>query len=200
MPAPITHHYVGYLNHTIDDRWMAMAPIDTNIHLHGYEGPESEENIFLSTLSTPMHACEYHITIPRTQPAGTYMYHPHSHGSSDAEVALGLDGVWIVEPDETQLPRSAEHVIMLRYRIPLVFRQSVCPRRRRVRSGRRRARSSAASGAAGFVRSVQPAAVAGNVSDERGRRDARSERLRRDRFRSLRRGERSRHAGFAPSP
>ncbi|MGA9945767.1 MAG: multicopper oxidase domain-containing protein [Candidatus Cybelea sp.] len=127
MPAPITNHYVGYLNHTIDDRWMAMAPIDTNIHLHGYEGPESEENIFLSTLSTPMHACEYHITIPRTQPAGTYMYHPHSHGSSDAEVALGLDGVWIVEPDETQLPRSAEHVIMLRYRIPLVFDNPFAP-------------------------------------------------------------------------
>lgn len=127
MPAPITHHYAGYLNHTIDDRWMAMAPVDTNIHLHGYEGPESEENIFLSTLSTPMHACEYHITIPPTQPAGTYMYHPHAHGSSDAEVALGLDGVWIVEPDERQLPRSAEHVIMLRYRIPIVFDNPFAP-------------------------------------------------------------------------
>jgi FtsP/CotA-like multicopper oxidase with cupredoxin domain len=127
MPAPITHHYAGYLNHTIDDRWMAMAPVDTNIHLHGYEGPESEENVFLSTLSTPMHACEYHITIPPSQPAGTYMYHPHAHGSSDAEVALGLDGVWVVEPDEMQLPRSAEHVIMLRYRIPIVFDNPFAP-------------------------------------------------------------------------
>jgi suppressor of ftsI len=118
MPALTTNHYVGYLNHTIDDRWMKMAPVDTNIHLHGYQGPAAEENIFLSSLSTPMHACEYHITIPPTQPAGTYMYHPHAHGSSDAEVATGLDGVWIVEPDQPQLPRSAEHVIMLRYRIP----------------------------------------------------------------------------------
>jgi FtsP/CotA-like multicopper oxidase with cupredoxin domain len=127
MPTPVTNHYVGYLNHTIDDRWMRLSPVDTNIHLHGYEGPESEENIFLSTLSTPMHACEYHLTIPPTQPAGTYMYHPHAHGSSDVEVALGLDGVWIVEPDEPQLPRSAEHVIMLRYRIPTEFDNPFAP-------------------------------------------------------------------------
>lgn len=118
MPAPTTNHFMGYLNHTIDDRYMPTASTDTNLHLHGYQGPAAEENVFLSTLSTPMHACEYHITIPRTQPSGTYMYHPHSHGSSDLEVATGLDGVWIVEPDQPQLPRADEHVVMLRYRIP----------------------------------------------------------------------------------
>jgi FtsP/CotA-like multicopper oxidase with cupredoxin domain len=118
MPAPTTNHYIGYLNHTIDDRWMRVSPIDTNLHLHGFQGPASEEDVFLSTLSTPAHACEYHITIPMTQPVGTYMYHPHAHGASDIEVAVGLDGVWIVEPDQPQLPRSDEHVIMLRYRIP----------------------------------------------------------------------------------
>jgi FtsP/CotA-like multicopper oxidase with cupredoxin domain len=127
MPAPATNHYVGYLNHTIDDRFMHVPPIDTNLHLHGYQGPASDENVFLSTLSTPMHACEYHVTIPATQPPGTYMYHPHSHGSSDVEVALGLDGVWIVEPDRPQLPRSAEHVIMLRYRIPIVVDNPFAP-------------------------------------------------------------------------
>ncbi len=118
MPPPTTNHYVGYLNHTIDDRWMHASPIDTNLHLHGFQGPASEENVFISTLSTPMHACEYHVTIPLTQPVGTYMYHPHAHGASDVEVAVGLDGVWIVEPDRPQLARSDEHVIMLRYRIP----------------------------------------------------------------------------------
>ncbi|MBV8530552.1 MAG: multicopper oxidase domain-containing protein [Candidatus Eremiobacteraeota bacterium] len=127
MPAPITNYYVGYLNHTIDDRYMDAAPVDTNIHLHGYEGPASEENIFLSTLSNPMHACEYHVTIPATQPPGTYLYHTHAHGSSDVEVALGLDGVWIVEPDQPQLRRSAEHVIMLRYRIPVVADNPYAP-------------------------------------------------------------------------
>jgi FtsP/CotA-like multicopper oxidase with cupredoxin domain len=127
MPAPVTHQYVGYLNHTIDDRYMSVPPVDTNLHLHGFEGPESEENIFLSTLSTPMHACEYHVTIPATQPAGTYMYHPHAHGASDAEVALGLAGVWIVEPSIAQLPVADEHVIVLRYRIPVLLDNSFAP-------------------------------------------------------------------------
>ncbi|MGH8361888.1 MAG: multicopper oxidase domain-containing protein, partial [Gammaproteobacteria bacterium] len=106
---------MGYLNHVIDDRYFAPKPIDTNLHLHGFEGPASEENIFLSTLSTPMHACEYRVTIPRTQPPGTYLYHPHAHGSSDPEVAGGLDGAWIVESDARQLPRADKHVIVLRY-------------------------------------------------------------------------------------
>ncbi len=127
MPAPVTNHYVGYLNHTIDDRYMAVPPGDTNLHLHGYEGPETQENIFLSTLSNPLHACEYHVTIPATQPPGTYLYHPHAHGSSDDEVAEGLDGVWIVQPDTPQLPRSAEHVIIVRYRIPFVADNPFAP-------------------------------------------------------------------------
>jgi FtsP/CotA-like multicopper oxidase with cupredoxin domain len=127
MPTSAVTHYVGYLNHTIDDRFMPTGALDTNLHLHGYQGPASEENVFLSTLSSPLHACEYHVTIPATQPAGTYMYHPHAHGSSGAEVAAGLDGVWIVEPDTPQLPRSDEHVIMLRYRIPVISDNPYAP-------------------------------------------------------------------------
>ena len=46
-------------------------------------GTRDQENVFLSTLSTPVHACEYRITIPATQPPGTYIYHPHAHGASD---------------------------------------------------------------------------------------------------------------------
>jgi len=127
MPAATTAYYTGYLNHTIDDRWMPRSHVDTNLHLHGFEGPPEEENIFLSTLSTPMHACEYHITIPRTQPPGTYMYHPHAHGSSGEQVGAGLDGAWIVEPDQPQIPLSAQHVIMLRYRIPNILMNPFAP-------------------------------------------------------------------------
>lgn len=116
-PAPV-HHYTGYLNHTIDDRFFKMPPLDTNFHLHGFIGPASEEDIFVSTLSTPMHACEYHVTIPRSQPPGTYFYHPHSHGSSEVQVAGGLSGAWIVEPDTPQIARAAEHVLLLKYRLP----------------------------------------------------------------------------------
>ncbi len=127
MPPAPTVHYAGYLNHTIDDRLMRVPPIDTNLHLHGFEGPADQENVFLSTLSTPAHACEYRITIPATQPPGTYIYHPHAHGASDVQVAAGLAGVWIVEPDQPQLPRSAEHVLVLRYRMPLALDNLFAP-------------------------------------------------------------------------
>lgn len=110
----------GYLHHSIDVRSMHMKPVDTNMHLHGFEGPASQENIFLSTLSTPMRACEYDLTVPRTQPPGTYFYHSHAHGTSDAEVFFGLSGMWIVEPDVPQLPRSQDHPVILRYALPEV--------------------------------------------------------------------------------
>ena len=123
-PAPV-EHWIGYLNHVIDDRYFSVKATDTNLHLHGFEGPAPEENVFLSTLSTPMHACEYRVTIPRTQPPGTYLYHPHAHGSSDDELAGGLAGVWIVDPDMPQLSQADQHVLMLRYRQP--FAEDVRP-------------------------------------------------------------------------
>jgi FtsP/CotA-like multicopper oxidase with cupredoxin domain len=100
---------------------MRMPPNDTNIHFHGFEGPADEENVFLSTLSTPTHACEYLITIPRTQPPGSYFCHAHAHGMAFAEVSGGLSGAWIVElPDAAQLPRADDHVIILRDAVPIV--------------------------------------------------------------------------------
>jgi hypothetical protein len=90
-------------------RFMRMEPLDVNLHLHGFEGPPSQEDVFLSTLSTPAHACEYDITIPRTQPPGTYFYHPHAHGMTRPEVGGGLSGMWIVEPDGSQLSEVDQH-------------------------------------------------------------------------------------------
>ncbi|HZZ64447.1 MAG TPA: multicopper oxidase domain-containing protein, partial [Candidatus Baltobacteraceae bacterium] len=118
MRASPVKHYSGYLNHVLYDHYMSAKPEDTNIHFHGFQGPAMEENVFVSTLSTPMHACEYHITIPPTQPVGTYFYHPHVHGASGEEVASGLSGAWIVEPDKPQIPRASEHVLIMRYQIP----------------------------------------------------------------------------------
>jgi FtsP/CotA-like multicopper oxidase with cupredoxin domain len=123
MPARMTDEKVtafsGYLNHTIYARTMKTKPLDVNLHLHGFEGPPEEENVFLSTLSTPAHACEYDITIPSTQPPGTYFYHPHAHAMSGAEVAGGLSGMWIVEPDTPLLSAGDEHDVVLRPLQPL---------------------------------------------------------------------------------
>jgi FtsP/CotA-like multicopper oxidase with cupredoxin domain len=120
MAAAQSRPFSGYLNHTIYARSMPMKPLDVNLHMHGFEGPAEQENVFLSTLSTPMHACEYTITIPRSQPPGTYFYHPHAHGMTNDEVAGGLFGTWIVEPDTVQISRSDEHVITLHLRVPFV--------------------------------------------------------------------------------
>lgn len=130
-PQPMAHmparEYVGYLNHTIYARAMSTKDTDVNIHLHGFEGPASQENVFLSTLSTPAHACEFDITIPRTQPPGTYFYHPHAHGMAEDEVAGGLGGMWIVEPDAAQLAPADDHPIIVQYRVPFVNDNNFIP-------------------------------------------------------------------------
>jgi FtsP/CotA-like multicopper oxidase with cupredoxin domain len=111
-------HYVGYLNHTIDDRYMNASDADVNLHLHGFQGPESQDDPFLSTLSTPMHACEYHFTIPANQPPGTYFYHPHAHGAADDQVGGGLAGAWIVDAPAPRVPAADDHLLILGYRYP----------------------------------------------------------------------------------
>lgn len=122
MPAPMPDATVatfsGYLNHTIYARRMNMQPLDVNLHLHGFEGPPQQENVFLSTLSTPAHACEYDITIPYTQPPGTYFYHPHAHGMSGLEVLGGLSGMWIVEPGTATLSAVDERDVVIRPQLP----------------------------------------------------------------------------------
>ena len=122
MPAPMPDAKVtvfsGYLNHTVYARSMKMKPLDVNLHLHGFEGPPEQENVFLSTLSTPAHACEYDITIPSTQPPGTYFYHPHAHAMSGPEVLGGLSGMWIVEPDIAPLAAVDERDIVIRPQLP----------------------------------------------------------------------------------
>lgn len=122
MPMPVhegpVEHFAGYLNHIVDERPVEMKPVDTNLHMHGFEGSEAEDDIFLSTLSSPMHACEYVYRLPLTQPPGTYFYHPHPHGVSGYEVGGGLSGVWIVDPPKPQIPAADDHVLFLSYAIP----------------------------------------------------------------------------------
>lgn len=119
MAMSDSHSFPGYLNHTqYYSANTAAKPTDVNLHLHGFQGPASQENVFLSTLSTPEHACEFTITIPQTQPVGTYFYHPHAHGMSDDEVSGGLSGMWIVEPDTPQIAAENDHQVVLQYAVP----------------------------------------------------------------------------------
>jgi FtsP/CotA-like multicopper oxidase with cupredoxin domain len=118
MPTPQKMMQAGYFNHPVVDLVARMPWYDTNIHFHGFQGPAVQEDIFVSTLSTPMHACEYHLAIPMTQPPGTYFYHPHAHGASGDQVFGGLSGAWIVEPDVAQIDRRDEHTLIIRDIVP----------------------------------------------------------------------------------
>jgi len=127
MPDMMPHEYVGYMNHLIESRMMSVPDVDVNLHFHGFEGSPLQDDVFLSALTTPAHACEYELTVPLTQPPGTYFYHPHAHGMADDEVAGGLSGMWIVESDTPELPASDDHAIILKYRIPFVINNRFLP-------------------------------------------------------------------------
>ena len=127
MPPAMPEMIPGYLNHPAMAHPMTMHDVDVNLHMHGFQGPESEENIFASTLSTPAHACEIVMTIPPTQPPGTYFYHTHAHGMADDETSGGLSGMWIVEPDTPQLPLADDHAIVIKYRVPYVATDNFVP-------------------------------------------------------------------------
>ena len=95
-----------------------MNPDATNIHFHGTNtAPVCHQDEVINTLIQPGQAFDYDIPIPKNAPTGLYWYHPHPHGSSEAQVQGGATGALIVDGIETQVPAVAglpEAVIVLR--------------------------------------------------------------------------------------
>lgn len=88
----------------------------TNVHTHGlHVSPEGiSDNIFRSM--EPGGTYEIEIAIPADHPRGTYWYHPHHHGSADAQITSGMVGALIVEGDFAEVPEIAaaqERVLIL---------------------------------------------------------------------------------------
>ena len=166
MPDVMPHEYVGYMNHLIESRMMSMPDVDANLHFHGFEGSPLQDDVFLSALTTPAHACEYELTIPVTQPPGTYFYHPHAHGMADDEVAGGLSGMWIVESNTPEFRQATT----TRSSSSIASRSSSTidfSRARRCSGIRPASESALGICGAGRVRSLRPAAVAQRRSGER---------------------------------
>jgi FtsP/CotA-like multicopper oxidase with cupredoxin domain len=67
-------------------------PRPTNIHYHGLHIPPggSGDNVFLSVGPGESHS--YAFTLPADHPAGTFYYHPHSHGTVADQVPAGWEG------------------------------------------------------------------------------------------------------------
>ena len=76
---------------------------DSNIHYHGlHVSPKGEsDNVF--QVFKPGTTRTSIVDIPANHPVGTYWYHVHMHGNSEAQVMGGLSGMLIVEGVEMTL-------------------------------------------------------------------------------------------------
>jgi FtsP/CotA-like multicopper oxidase with cupredoxin domain len=88
----------------------------TNLHTHGLHVSPSgiSDNVFRAM--PPGGTYDIEIAIPHDQPAGTYWYHPHHHGSADVQIASGVAGALIIEGDFGAVPEIAaarERVLVL---------------------------------------------------------------------------------------
>ena len=69
---------------------------DTNLHTHGlWVSPSgNSDNVLISI--RPGETFKYEYEIPSDHPAGTFWYHPHSHGAGFVQVGSGMAGALIV--------------------------------------------------------------------------------------------------------
>jgi len=89
----------------------------TNLHGHGlWVSPSgNSDNVLVSV--RPGVRFEYEYNIPADHPAGTYWYHPHTHGSSALQVSSGLAGALIVRGSRLPAPdRNGDIDTLLRKR------------------------------------------------------------------------------------
>jgi len=96
-----------------------MSESATNLHFHGLViPPVCHQDDALKTLIQPSDPVfDYRVRIPADQPPGLYWYHPHPHGSSEAQVLGGASGALIVEGIEQAnrlIAGLPERVIVLR--------------------------------------------------------------------------------------
>jgi FtsP/CotA-like multicopper oxidase with cupredoxin domain len=90
----------------------------TNLHFHGlHVSPKGDhDNIFRHV--APGESAKYNVTLGKGNFPGTYWYHSHMHGYSEAQLVNGLSGVIIVEGQRKLLPKAfrgiTEHVISLK--------------------------------------------------------------------------------------
>jgi blue copper oxidase len=87
---------------------------ETNIHWHGLILPENMDG-HPKDVAAPGGSLQY--TLPIIQRAGTYWYHPHSHGTTAHQVFMGLAGMFIVNDQE----EAALNLPTGEYEIPLII-------------------------------------------------------------------------------
>jgi len=85
----------------------------TNLHTHGlHVSPSGISDNVLREMpppeaGSPSSDYEVVVDIPADHPAGTFWYHPHSHGSTSIQVTSGMEGALIIEGGLDQVPEIA---------------------------------------------------------------------------------------------
>ncbi len=82
----------------------------TNLHFHGLHVSPNvpHDNIFVHV--EPGHSRKYNVTLGEGNFPGTYWYHSHMHGYSEAQLVNGLSGVIIVEGQREALPKAFRNI------------------------------------------------------------------------------------------
>lgn len=107
-PSAVPGGYFGHhrVTSAVDPPWMLEN--DTNFHTHGWHVDPYVDNVYKSLVWAPNpNTCVFTFNVPLTQPPGTYWYHAHLHGLSDAQVGGGLAGALIVDPAPPAPPDAA---------------------------------------------------------------------------------------------
>jgi FtsP/CotA-like multicopper oxidase with cupredoxin domain len=84
----------------------------TNLHFHGIRTSPLGNSDNVHILVPAGGSFTYEVRVPPTQPPGTYWYHAHPHGWSEAQVEHGLSGALIVDP--AQPPAMPERLFVLK--------------------------------------------------------------------------------------
>jgi len=90
-----------------------QKPNTTNLHTHGLHisSQEPQDNQMIEIL--PNGTYNYQYEVNEEQPAGTYWYHPHIHGSNHFQTQSGMHGMIIVEDDPEEPIAAIEDVVVV---------------------------------------------------------------------------------------
>ena len=78
----------------------------TNMHTHGlWISPTGNSDNVLLRIQ-PGVKFEYEYNVPPDHPAGTFWYHPHTHGSTAMQVGSGMAGALLIQGDREPTPTS----------------------------------------------------------------------------------------------
>jgi len=106
--GPIIRMTAGqsYILHLIND-----SDEDTNIHTHGLHIAGHGNTDDVTRVASPGYCLKYYYDIPNDHSSGTYWYHAHKHGATDAQVSGGAFGPLIIDSAIESRPSSVNAMV-----------------------------------------------------------------------------------------